>query len=304
MMDRSNGLLLFLGSVMIGYLCLGAFMFSFIQQPIEKQIKQDLRVLRRSFLISHPSVDAEDLDAYMKTVLEADESGVRIVKNITSLPNWDFGQSFFFAGTILTTLGYGHVAPLSEAGKLFCMGYALLGIPMTFILITALSQRLLIFTNMLLQHLKDKMEHVVRGLYIDLLHMALVLTVISLLILFLPAVVFNLLEEKWNYLDALYYCVISMTSVGLGDYIPGEYSPVEHRSWYKITTTFFLIGGLVLAITAVSTILSVPQLNVNQYFFLQQDTAVEAQAAPDKECLHLNSQQHDSYTQSELSDTR
>ena len=35
--------------------------------------------------------------------------------------SWDFIQSVFFTTTILTTIGYGHIAPVTGAGRGFCM---------------------------------------------------------------------------------------------------------------------------------------------------------------------------------------
>lgn len=55
--------------------------------------------------------------------------------------------------------GYGHVHPLSEGGKIFCIIYAVIGIPMTFILLTALVERLLIPTTWLLYWLNSKLGH-------------------------------------------------------------------------------------------------------------------------------------------------
>lgn len=41
-----------------------------------------------------------------------------------------------------SSAGYGHVAPLSEGGKLFCVFFAMVGIPLTLILFTAIIERL------------------------------------------------------------------------------------------------------------------------------------------------------------------
>ena len=45
--------------------------------------------------------------------------------------------------TSFTTLGYGHVAPLTNSGMLFTVLYAVLGIPFTCVFLTVSVQRLL-----------------------------------------------------------------------------------------------------------------------------------------------------------------
>ena len=45
--------------------------------------------------------------------------------------------------------------------------------------------------------------------------------------------------EGWNYLDSLYFCVVSLATVGYGDYTPT--TPVA-----KLFTIFYIINGIAI----------------------------------------------------------
>jgi hypothetical protein len=45
--------------------------------------------------------------------------------------------------------------------------------------------------------------------------------------------------EGWNYLDALYFCVVSLATVGYGDYTPSTPGA-------KVFTIFYIINGIVI----------------------------------------------------------
>jgi len=64
----------------------------------------------------------------------------------------------------------------------------------------------------------------------------LILSVVIFLFL-IPAAIFTSIESDWNYLDSLYYCFISLTTVGLGDFIPGDNPDQTLRPLYKACTT-------------------------------------------------------------------
>lgn len=70
--------------------------------------------------------------------------------------------------------GYGHVTPLSRPGKIFCMLYAMIGIPLTLVLLSALVERLLIPTIWLLQCLNSKLGHLYQPFNIRLLHLLII----------------------------------------------------------------------------------------------------------------------------------
>ncbi|KAB0399843.1 hypothetical protein E2I00_013776 [Balaenoptera physalus] len=50
--------------------------------------------------------------------------------------------------------GYGHAAPSTDGGKVFCMFYALLGIPLTLVMFQSLGERINTFVKYLLHRAK------------------------------------------------------------------------------------------------------------------------------------------------------
>ena len=129
------------------------------------------------------------------------------------------------------------MTPLSKGGKLFCIIYALIGIPLTLILMTAFIERIMYPVTLLLQILNSHLGHLYPPFSIRCYHLGAIAGIVFLFFFLIPAGVLTYLEPEWNYLDALYYCFISLTTIGLGDYIPGDSPQQVNRPLYKICTT-------------------------------------------------------------------
>nr|CAI5837972.1 unnamed protein product [Callosobruchus analis] len=179
----------------------------------------------------------EALEDLISEIVRASNRGVSAIRNATGEPNWSFGQSLFFSSTVVTTIGYGHVTPLSRSGKIFCIVYAVVGIPLTLVLLSALVERLLIPTIWLLQWLNSRLGHLYQPFNIRILHLFIIVLILVALFLLIPAAIFAMIEPEWDYLDSFYYCFISLTTIGLGDYIPGDSPDQPYRPLYKIVTT-------------------------------------------------------------------
>lgn len=257
----------------IGYLCVGAALFQIIEGPEEKALTTATREARAKFAdITHDCITEEELEKFIETVVHAANRGVSAVRNVTlSEPNWSFGQALFFATTVLTTIGYGRVTPLSDAGKAFCIVYAIIGIPLTLVLFSALVERLLIPLKALLYFLFRKFGSLHKTFHIQLFHLGLVVTTLVVFFMLIPAGIFSALEPGWNYLDGFYYCFISLTTIGLGDYIPGDNANQPHRALYKVATTVYLILGLLMMMIMLSTVYEIPELNLGFHFYLKND---------------------------------
>nr|XP_014433283.1 potassium channel subfamily K member 7 [Pelodiscus sinensis] len=149
--------------------------------------------------------------------------------------------------------GYGHTVPLSDGGKVFCILSPLLGLPASLLLATCLLQPLM----ELLSHRPVRYLHTHWGIspgHAALGHAtAMGLCVLGLFIL-LPALCFWALENGWTFLESVYFCFISLSTIGLGDYVPGHSSHPSLRHLYKISITCYLLVGLLAMLLALETI--------------------------------------------------
>lgn len=62
----------------------------------------------------------------------------------SSTEKWSFLQSVFFSSTIITTIGYGNIVPVTKEGRVFCIFFAMVGIPFIYI---GINQTLQILTD-------------------------------------------------------------------------------------------------------------------------------------------------------------
>ncbi|XP_023945062.2 potassium channel subfamily K member 1 isoform X2 [Bicyclus anynana] len=258
--------LLLIVTAMALYLTMGATVFQTLEGREERATEERLARLKTDFLIDHPCLADDDLETLLDEVVRASNRGVSASRNVSGGPNWSFGQSLFFSSTVVTTIGYGHVTPLSKPGKLFCMVYALLGIPLTLVLLSALVERLLLPATALLRSLNAALGHLYRPFTIRLVHLMIIVTFLVVFFLLLPAAAFDALEPEWDYLDSFYYCFISLTTIGLGDYIPGDYPGQPYRPLYKVAATFYLIVGLTFLMLTLTVFYDIPQLNLSTVF--------------------------------------
>jgi potassium channel subfamily K member 5 len=123
--------------------------------------------------------------------------------------------------------------PITQTGKIFTIAYALIGIALAGIVLTAtsgyLSGRLLRLYKRQLKERNEKMAIVVAALAF--------LVPGLLLFVFIPAFIFCSIE-KWSYLDGVYFSVVTLTTIGFGDIVPGK-----HGWFYRLAIINWIIIG-------------------------------------------------------------
>lgn len=295
-MKTSNERLLSLIIFYLFYLFFGAFMFDQLESPYEAKILKELnRYVKEFRAIHHKCLTDEELNAFVKLISMANDKGVPATRNVSKEQNWSFGQAVFFAGTVLTTIGYGDVTVQTQLGKVFCILFACVGIPATLLLLYAIIERLMRFTGFLLSLYTDTLHPVLKNTSdkIQRAHMhvffACTCALFVLVFFFLiPAAVYSHIEG-WSYLNSFYYCFISLSTVGLGDYVPGDHVDQKHRHMYKIFSTIYLIVGVMVMVWLLQIFSETPEFNLYKYFTLTKDGILTNH----REVVHTASSQSD-----------
>lgn len=219
-----------------------------------------------SLFSSQPSL----LDTQQQSQQQHAEQPATLLPSATS---WEFTSSLLFVTSIVTTIGYGHVHPLTHMGKIACMLYSGVGIPLT---LTFLSTMVILLVRGPAKSLESWLANFLLRIcrnasifFIRLLHLVTVTTILLCICFFLPAYAFSCLESDWSFLDALYYCFISLTTIGLGDFIPAMGSPNVQLA-YRLITIVYLYFGLTMMMLWLALVYRIPQFNLNKLLISEE----------------------------------
>ncbi|XP_031217464.1 potassium channel subfamily K member 16-like isoform X1 [Mastomys coucha] len=243
----------------ICYLLLGATVFQLLEKQAEAQSRDQFQLEKLRFLENYTCLDQQALEQFVQVILEAWVKGVNPKGNSTNPSNWDFGSSFFFAGTVVTTIvksksnsvhlpwqarqsdrgGYGNLAPSTEAGQIFCVFYALMGIPLNVVFLNHLGTGLRAHLTTL-----DRWEdHPRHSQLLQVLGLALFLTLGTLVILIFPPMFFSHVEG-WSFREGFYFAFITLSTIGFGDYVVGTDPSKHYIAVYRSLAAIWILLGL------------------------------------------------------------
>uniref|UniRef100_A0A0M3IIS6 Ion_trans_2 domain-containing protein n=1 Tax=Ascaris lumbricoides TaxID=6252 RepID=A0A0M3IIS6_ASCLU len=108
-----------------------------------------------------------DIDQCYKqaSIISFDENVIS--NNQIEEEKWSFANALIFTYTVITTVGYGHIAPITFEGRLFCIIYGLIGVPLTLLTIADLGM----FFSKMLKYVTDKViKYTIQARSITSLH--------------------------------------------------------------------------------------------------------------------------------------
>ena len=169
-------------------------------------------------------------------------------------PQWKFAGAFYFATVVLAMIGnnsyiiklivyhrrfiyvlyifftgYGHSTPVTVWGKAFCMIYAMVGIPLGLVMFQSIGERLNKVASVVIRRAKKYMKcHKTEATEMNLM---LATGMLSSIIITTGAAVFSR-YEGWSYFDSFYYCFVTLTTIGFGDYVALQVRTNKNRKLF------------------------------------------------------------------------
>ncbi|XP_077999461.1 potassium channel, subfamily K, member 16-like [Glandiceps talaboti] len=240
------------------YLFIGAAIFSYLESSNEDDVRVNVRQYKDIWLGNHTCVSNSDLEQLITAVITAYSNGVSPNNNATSPSNWDFSSSFFFSGTVVTTIGYGHISPTTSSGQIFCIFFAFIGIPLCGVLLSDFGSRMGKQARRLEERI-GRWRHAAKYPRVTRLFYLFVLVGIGTVFLItFPSLIF-MAVEGWAFRESWYYCFVTLLTVGFGDFVMGVNEDKDYPTVYKWCGYAWIFIGLAyvaLIINMVSDVLT------------------------------------------------
>ncbi|KAI1712020.1 ion channel domain-containing protein [Ditylenchus destructor] len=231
----------------------------YIQQLKEQFFQQisrhshDKRYLEHALRHFMEKVSASHIPLENYLLLDATQPAKTSPDNLAH-KRWTFPSSVLFSFTILTTIGYGNVAPTTTICQVFTMIYGAIGIPIFLITVADVGRFFKTFIMYIVQliYKKEIKKRGERKLLREIGEVILV-AVLFLLFIALGSAVLPLWEEQLTYFDSVYFSYMSLTTIGLGDIVP-------RRMDFLLPTLLYITIGLWLTTALVEQLADVFRL--------------------------------------------
>jgi len=149
--------------------------------------------------------------------------------SIVDQQQWTLLGTIFYLTHLSTTVGYGSSHPQTASGQLATIFFALFGIPV-------MGYTLAQVARLELQGVVSVLEGCFDIKLTGTRRQMMVFWCLLMVFLFGGAFCYTLMEP-WSYRESLYFCFVTLSTVGFGDYLPS--SPQS-----KVFSCFYMLFGL------------------------------------------------------------
>lgn len=199
--------------------------YNYTREQFKQSVLDDLKALKRYVLTAHSETGYDATDKFTR--------------------QFTFEKTVLFTITIMSTVGYGHIYPQTMNGKLFCIVYSLFGIPLLLIFMSNIGDWMATSFRWLYSRLFcrwcrarrrdselppniDRRSHGIgydevgkeRYMPTDLVMIPVMVTLMLLFSFIFTGALLFANWEGWTATTAAYFCFVTLTTIGFGDYTP------------------------------------------------------------------------------------
>eukprot|EP00045_Choanoeca_perplexa_P018646 m.293246 g.293246 ORF g.293246 m.293246 type:complete len:833 (+) comp19620_c0_seq1:234-2732(+) len=163
--------------------------------------------------------------------------------------DWSFVGATYYSLTAVTTIGYGWLAPKTQAGQIFTVVYSIIGIPLVFYMFAYLGRKLMDVIGFRISSLREGKEFKRKQLQDESVFVPMLVALIIATVLICATAAIYTSTEGWDYWEAVYFIFITMTTIGFGDFVP----EFDDRWWPLLLSLF----GVFIMLSVYSYLLNV-----------------------------------------------
>ncbi|XP_060685442.1 potassium channel subfamily K member 13a [Hemiscyllium ocellatum] len=259
-LNEENGRLVLLAALLAVYLVCGAAVFSAIEQPKEREAQRRWLHAQSNFSRRY-NISVTELRRFLRDYEQANVAGVRVDE---TRPRWDFTGSFYFVGTVVSTIGFGMTTPATVSGKVFLIFYGLVGCAATILFFNLFLERLITVLAYVLKSCHERRlrrrgvlphencpEPGTAAAEVDSLAGWKPSVYYVMLILGLAAIAISCCAsamytpvEGWSYLDSIYFCFVAFSTIGFGDLVSSQNMRYDYQGFYRFGNFLFILMGV------------------------------------------------------------
>ncbi|KAM9341240.1 potassium channel subfamily K member 17-like [Symphorus nematophorus] len=232
--------ILMLGVVYVVYVLIGGVVFWKLEGDLGHRDISQLLLNKKRLLMTYTCLNQEGLEAVAQVIQEASKAGLSLKGNYTTDGFWRFTSSAVFSATVVTTIGYGNISPSTTAGQIFCVFFALFGIPLNMVVLNRVGKYMLVIERNISDFLEGKTGR--RKCTRFFVHLVSYLSG-AVLFFVVPMIVFQQ-HEGWTYSQAIYYCFITLSTIGFGDFVADSNPDRAYPDWYSVLMASWIFFGL------------------------------------------------------------
>jgi len=166
--------------------------------------------------------------------------------------DWTFINSWYFITVTITTVGYGVIVPSDELSRTFLVFYIM--VSMFFVALAIAHHTAVVLHNLESVVVADQPISADKGndrwVFLRLYGMRLVWSSLVLFLLIMLGTMIATFYYEFGFWDSLYWSVVSLSTVGYGDFVPSSHAERVVGGLFVLlgTSTFALVVSQLMAI--------------------------------------------------------